>query len=94
MIKIGAETRDKIGMIVDMDFSQDDLERPNWSRYLQCCLNFKINRFKQTTIDRSVHSVKLSQRNLKHQRKILKDYIWIQQNGLIEAGLTLKKRRL
>ena len=45
MIKIGAETQDKIGivMIVDMDFGQDDLERPNWSRYLQCCLTFKIN---------------------------------------------------
>ena len=84
MIKVGAETRDKIGidMIVDMDFAQDDLEMPNWSRYLQCCLNFKINRFKQMTEDRSVHSVNFSQRNLKHQRKILKDYIWTQQNGL------------
>ena len=31
MIKIGAETRDKIGihMIVNMDFTQDDLESPN-----------------------------------------------------------------
>ena len=40
MIKIGAEIRDKIGigMIVNMDFAKDDLERPNWSRYLQCCL--------------------------------------------------------
>ena len=59
MIKIEAETRDKIdiGMIVDMDFAQDDFERPNWSRYLQCCLNFKINRFKQTTIDRSVPGI-------------------------------------
>ena len=30
MIKTGAETRDKIGigMIVDMDFAQDDLESP------------------------------------------------------------------
>ena len=45
MIKIGAETRDNIGpgMTVNMDFAQDDLERPNRSRYLQCCLNFKIN---------------------------------------------------
>ena len=52
MIKIGAEIRDKIGlgMIVNMDFAQDDLERPNWSRYLACCLNFKINRFKRTTV--------------------------------------------
>ena len=59
MIKIGAETRDKIGigMIVNMDFAQDDLEMPNWSRYLQCCLNSKINRFKQTTEDKFVHSV-------------------------------------
>ena len=77
MIKIGAETRDKIstgiiGMIVNMDFAQDGLERPNWSRYLQCFLNLKINRFKQTTVDKSVHSVNFSQRNLKHQRKILK----------------------
>ena len=34
MIKIGAETRDKIsiGMIVNMGFARDDLERPNWSR--------------------------------------------------------------
>ena len=82
MIKIGAETRDKIGvsMIVNMDFAQDDLERPNWSRYLQCCLNFKINRFKQMTVDIPVHSVNFSQRNLKHQRKILKGYIWTQQN--------------
>ena len=65
MIKIGAETRDKIGigMIVDMDFAHDDLERPKWSRYWQCCLNFKINQFKQMTIDRSVHSVNFSQRN-------------------------------
>ena len=64
MIKIGAETRDKIGigMIVKMDFAQDDLERPNWSRYLQCCLNFKINRFKQTTVGKAVHSVNFSQR--------------------------------
>ena len=63
MIKIGAETRDKIGtgMTVNMDFTQDDLERPNWSRYLQCCLNFKINRFKQTTVDKSVDSVNFSQ---------------------------------
>ena len=62
MIKVGAETRDKTGidMIVDMDFAQDDLERPNWSKYLQFCLNFKINRFKQMTEDRSVHSVNLS----------------------------------
>ena len=84
MIKVGAETRDKIGidMIVDMDFAQDDLERPNWLRYLQCCLNFKINRFKQMTEHRSVHSVNFSQRNLKYQRKILKDYVWTQQNGL------------
>ena len=85
MIKIVDETRDKIGigMIVNMDFAQDDLERPNWSRYLQCCLNFKINRFKQTTVDKSVHSVNFSQRNLKHQRKILlKGYIWTQQNEL------------
>ena len=84
MIKIGAETRDKIsiGMIVNMDFAQDDLERPNWSRYLQWCLNFKINRFKQMTVDKSVHSVNFLQRNLKHQRKILKVYIWTQQNGL------------
>ena len=75
MIKIGAETRDKIGigMIVNRDFAQDDLERPNWSRYLQCCLNFKINRFKQMTVYKSVHSVNFSQRNLKHQRTILKD---------------------
>ena len=66
MIKIGAETRDKIGigMIVDMDFVQDDLERPNWSRHLQCCLNFKIDRFKQTTVDRYVYSVNFSERNL------------------------------
>ena len=73
MIKTGAETRDKIGigMIVNMDFAQDDLERPNWSRCLQCCLNFKINRFKQTTADKSVHSVNCSQKNLKHQRKTL-----------------------
>ena len=72
MIKIGTETRDKIGigMIVDMDFAYD-LQRPNWSRYLQCCLNFKINRFKQMTVDRSVHSVNFSKK-LKHQRKILK----------------------
>ena len=84
MIKIGAETRDKIGvsMIVNMDFAQDDLERPNWSRYLQYCLNFKIDKFKQTTVDKPVHSVSFSQRNLKHQRKILKGYIWTQQNGL------------
>ena len=63
MIKIGAETRDKIsiGMIVNMDFVQDDLERPNWSRNLQCYLNFKINQFKQTTVDKSVHSVNFSQ---------------------------------
>ena len=83
MIKIGAETRDKIGivMIVDTDFAQDDLERPNLSRYLQCCLNFNINRFKQTILDKSVHSVKFSQRNYNHQSKILKDYIWTQQNG-------------
>ena len=75
MIKIGAETRDKIGigMIVNMDFAQDDLKRPNWSRYLQCCLNFKINRFKQTTVDKSAHSANFSERNLNHQRKILKD---------------------
>ena len=80
MIKIGAETRDKVGihMIVNMDFTQDDLESPNWSRYLQCCLNFMINRFKQTTEDKSVHSVNVSQRNLKHQRNILKGYIWTQ----------------
>ena len=59
MIKIGAETRDKIniGMKVNMDLARDDLERPNWSRYLQCCLNFKINRFEQTTADKSFHSV-------------------------------------
>ena len=59
MIKIGREARDKIGigMIVDMDFAQDDLERSNWSRYLQCGLNFKINRFKQTTVDRYAHSI-------------------------------------
>ena len=88
MIKIGAETRDKIGigMIVNMESAQDDLERSNWSRYLQCCLNFKINRFKKTTVDKSVHSANFSPRNLKHpgkhQRKILKGYIWIQQNGL------------
>ena len=71
MIKIGAETRDKIGigMTVDMDLAQDDLERPNWSRYLQCCLNFKINQFKQMTVDKSVHSVNVSQRNLKHPGK-------------------------
>ena len=80
MIKIEAETRDKIGigMIVNMDFAQDDLERPNWSRYLQCCLNFKINRFKQRTVDKSVHSVNFSQRNLKRHRKILNCYIWTQ----------------
>ena len=53
-------------MTVDLDFAQDDLERSNWSRYLQCCLNFKINRFKQATVDKSVHSVNFSQRNLKH----------------------------
>ena len=47
-------------MIVDMDFAQDDLERPNWSRYLQCCLNFKVDRFKQTTVDRPVQSVNFS----------------------------------
>ena len=69
-------------MIVNMDFAQDDLEWPNWSRYLQRCLNFKINRFKQTAVDKSVHSINFSQRNLKHQRKILKGYIWTQQNGL------------
>ena len=84
MIKIGAETRDKvgIGMIVNMDLAQNDLERPNWSRYLQCCLNFKINRFKQSTVEKSVHSVNISQRNLKHRRKILKGYIWTRQDGL------------
>ena len=84
MIKIGAETRDKIGigMIVNMDFVQDDLKRPNWSTYLQRCLNFKITQFKQTTADKSVHSVNFSQRNLKDQRKILKGYIWTNQNGL------------
>ena len=89
MIKVGAETRDKIGidMIVDMDFAQDDLERPNWSRYLQYCLNFKINRLKQMTEDRSVHSVNFLQRNLKHQRKILGP----SKMDFIEAGLTLKK---
>ena len=67
MIKILAETRDNIGigMILNIDFTQDDLEMPNWSRYLQCCLNFKINRSKQTTLDKSVHSVNFSQRNLK-----------------------------
>ena len=45
MIKVGAETLDKIGIgvIVHMDFAKDDLERPNLSRYLQCRLNFKIN---------------------------------------------------
>ena len=69
-------------MILDMDFAQDDLERPNWSRYLQRCLNFKINGFQQPTVDRSVQSLNFSQRNLNHQRKILKDYIWTQQNGL------------
>ena len=71
-----------------MDFAQDDLERPNWSRY---CLNFKIKRFKQTTVDKSVHSVNFLQRNSKHQREILKGYIWTQQINFIEAGQTLKK---
>ena len=55
-------------MIVNMDFAQDDLERPNWSRYLECCLNSKINSFKQTTLDKSVHSVNLSQRNWKQMK--------------------------
>ena len=72
MIKIGAETRHKIGigMIVNIDFA------------LECCLNFKINQFKQTTTDKSVHSVNFSQRNLQHQRTVLKGYIWTQRNGL------------
>ena len=83
MVKIGAETRNKIGIgIVNMDFALDDLERPNWSIYLQYCLNFKINRFKQTTADKSVHFLNFSLRNFKQQRKILKGYIWTQQNGL------------
>ena len=73
-----------------MDFAQDDLERPDWSRYLQCCLNFKINRFKQTTVDKSVHSVNFSQRNLKHQR-ILRVISGPSIMNFIEAGLTLKK---
>ena len=94
MFKTGAETRDKIGicMIVYINFAQDDLERPNWSRYLQCCLNFKINRFKQTTVDKSVHSVNFSQRNLKHQRKIsLRVISGPSKMDFIVAGLTLKK---
>ena len=79
-------------MIVNMDFAQDDLERRNWWRYLQCRLNFKINRFKQSTVDKSVHSVNFSQRNLKHQRKILEGYIsGPSKINFIEAGLTLKK---
>ena len=100
MIKTGAETRDKIGigMIVNMDFAQDDLERPNWSRYVlfvcylligrdTYCLNFKINRFKQTTADKSAHSVNFFQRNLKHQRVISGP----SKMDFIEAGLTLKR---
>ena len=42
----------------------------------------RLNRFKQTTVDRSVYSVNFLQRNLKYQRKIHKDYIWTLQNGL------------
>ena len=43
MIKIRAETRDKIsiGMIVNVDFAQDDLERPNWSRLLAMLFEFQ-----------------------------------------------------
>ena len=63
-------------------FAQDDLEMPDWSRYLKCYLNFKINRLKQTTVDKSVHFVNFWLRNFKRQMKILKNYIWTYQNGL------------
>ena len=78
-------------MIVHMDFAQDDLERPNWSRSLQCCLNFKVNQFKQTTVDRSVQSVNFSQRNLKHQRKFLRIISGPSKMDFTEADLALKK---
>ena len=63
-------------------FAQDDLERPDWSRYLKCCMNFKIHRLKQTTVDKSVHFVNFWLRNFKRQMKILKNYIWTYENGL------------
>ena len=63
-------------------FAQDGLERPDWLRYLKYCLNFKINRLKQTTVDKSVHFINFWLRNFKRQMKILKNYIWTYENGL------------
>ena len=70
-------------------FVQNYLERPDWLRYLKCCLNFKINRLKQTIVDKSVHFVNFWLRNFKPNKrqmkileKILKNYIWTYQNGL------------
>ena len=69
-------------------FAQDDLERSDWSRYLKCYLNFKINRLKQNDCRQicPYHFVNCWLRNFKRQMKIigkiLKNYIWTYQNGL------------
>ena len=78
--------------------AQADRERPDWSRYLKCYLNFKINRLKQTIVDKSIHFVNFWPRNFKRQMKILgkilKNYIWTYQNGLHQGRSDSERGRL
>ena len=54
---------------------------------------FQGNRFKQTTVDKSVHSANFSQGNLKHRGKFLRVISGPSKMDVIEAGLTGKPGR-
>ena len=58
------------------------LFRPGWSGKAWLVEILKINRLKQTIVDKSVHFVNFCLRNFKRQMKILKNYIWTYENGL------------
>ena len=77
-------------------FAQDDLERPDWSRYLKCCLNFKINQLKQTIVDKSVHFVnfwlyEILNVRWKYLGKFLRIIFEPIRKDFTEAGLTQKE---